>query len=85
MEGKITANNDPNKSETTTKNDLSILRGQQQNTVFHKDNPWHKHMTKKKNQRAGRKLRKSQVLHQYNTAAEILANPHTNTSAPTEC
>lgn len=85
-EGRITANNDPNKSKTTTKNYLvvhSVLRGQQRNTVFHKDHPWHKHMTKKKNQRAGRKLPKSQVLHQYNTAAETLANPHKNTSATT--
>lgn len=80
LEGRITANNDPNKSKTTTKNYLvvhSVLRGQQQNTVFHKDNPW------QKNQRAGRKLPKSQVLHQYNTAAETLANPHKNTSATT--
>lgn len=81
-EGRITASNDPNKSKTKTKNDLSILRCQ--NTVFHKDNPWHKHMTKKKNQRAGRRLPKSQALHQYNTAAEILGNPHKNTSATTE-
>lgn len=88
LEGRITANNDPNKSKTTTKNDLvvhSVLRGQQQNTVFHKDNLWHKHRMKKKNQRAGRRLPKSQVLHQYNTAAEILADPHKNTSASTEC
>lgn len=84
-EGRITANNDPNKSKTTTKNDLSVLRGQQQNTVFHKDNSWHKHMTKKKNQSAGRKLPKSQVLNQHNTSAEILANPHKNTFATMVC
>lgn len=83
-EGRITANNDPNKSKITTKNDLSVLRGQQQNTVFHKDNPWHKHMTKK-NRRAGKKLPKSQVLNQHNTSAEVLANPHKNTFATMEC
>lgn len=43
LEGGITANTDPNKSKTTTKNDLSVLRGQQQNTVLHKDNLRHKH------------------------------------------
>lgn len=73
-----------NKSKITTKNELSVLRGQQQNTVFHKDNPWHKHMTKK-NRRAGRKLPKSQVLNQHNTSAEVLANPHKNTFATMEC
>lgn len=83
LEGRITANTDPNKSKTTTKNDLLVLKGQQQNTVFHKDNPRHKQMTKK-NQRAGRNLPKSQVSHQHNTAAEILANPHKNTFATTE-
>lgn len=80
MEGRITANTDPNKSKTSTKNDLSVLRGQQQNTVFHKDNLCHKH-TQKKNRKVGRKLPKS---HQHNTAAEILANPHKNTFATTE-
>lgn len=43
LESRITANTDPNKSKPTTKNDLSVSRSQQQSTVFHKDNPWHKH------------------------------------------
>lgn len=47
LESGITANTESNKSKTTTKNDLSVLRGQQQDIVFHKDNPWHNFMMEK--------------------------------------
>ena len=72
LENKITANTNLNKSKTLSKNDQSVLRGQQQNTVFYKNNLWHKHTTEN-NWTVCRKWSKSQIhqeSHQHNTAAK---------------
>lgn len=44
LEDGITANTDLNKTKRLPKNDQSVLGGQQQNTVFYKNNLWHEHM-----------------------------------------
>lgn len=72
LENKITANTDLNKSKTSSQSDQSVLRGQQQNTVFYKNNLWHKH-TVEDNQTLCRKWSKPQVhqeSNQHNTAAK---------------
>jgi len=45
LEDRITAHTDLNRSKTSSKNDQSVWGGEQQNTVFYKNHPWHKHMT----------------------------------------
>lgn len=74
-EDRITANTDLNKSKSSCKNDHLVLGSQQQNTVFYKNNLWHKH-TMENNQTVRRKWSKSQVhqeSHQHNTTAKRYA------------
>lgn len=91
LEDGITANTELNKSETSPKNDQLVLGGQQQNTVFCKNNLWHEH-TIENNRTIRRKSSKSQVhqeYHQHNTTAKIhlvfLVNPYKKSLSTAEC